>query len=114
MRNTAENIAFIGWFDEEEMTEDDIRENDKAMRNRGFMKAPASCHVTSEKNSMRESDLAMRKIIGTYRLDKGDHWLRFKDVMEGSTGTLNEFNQDYLEIVPTSVISDPTKPEDQF
>jgi hypothetical protein len=114
MRNTAENIAFIGWFDEEEMTEDDIRENDKAMRNRGFMKAPASCHVTSEKNSMRESDLAMRKIIDTYRLDKGDHWLRFKDVMEGSTGTLNEFNQDYLEIVPTSVISDPTKPEDQF
>ena len=113
MRNTAENQTTIGWFDEEGMSEEEIKENDKAMRNRGFMKAPASCHLTKEKNSMRESVLAIRKIVGTFRLDKGDHWLRFKDVMENSTGKLNEFNQDYLEIVPTTVISDPSKPEDQ-
>ena len=72
------------------------------------MKAPANCHMTKEKESMRESILAVRRIIGTFRLDPGDHWLRFKDVMENSTGKLNEFNQDYLEIVPTSVINDPT------
>lgn len=114
MRNTTDNQVTIGWFDEDGMSEDEIRENDKAMRNRGFMKAPASCHMTKEKESMRESVLAIRKIIGTYRLDPGDHWLRFKDVMENSTGKLNEFNQDYLEIVPTSVINDPTKPEDIY
>ena len=84
------------------------------MRNRGFMKAPASCHVTANKESMRESVLAIRKIVGTYRLDQGNHWLRFKDVMENSTGKLNEFNQDYLEIVPTVVINDQTKPEDIY
>ena len=114
MRNTAENQIIIGWFDEDGMSEDEIRENDKSMRNRGFMKAPANCHMTKEKESMRESILAVRRIIGTFRLDPGDHWLRFKDVMENSTGKLNEFNQDYLEIVPTSVINDPTKPEDIY
>ena len=114
MRNTSENQIFIGWFDEEGMSEDEIKENDKAMRNRGFMKAPASCHMTAEKESMRESILAIRKIIGTYRLTPGEHWLRFKDVMENSTGKLNEFNQDYLEIVPTAIISDPSEPEDIY
>ena len=114
MRNTAENQIIIGWFDESGMSEDEIKENDKAMRNRGFMKAPASCHVTANKESMRESVLAIRKIVGTYRLDPGNHWLRFKDVMENSTGKLNEFNQDYLEIVPTVVINDQTKPEDIY
>lgn len=114
MRNTAENQIVIGWFDEEGMSEDEIKENDKAMRNRGFMKGPANCHLSNDKKSMRESKLAIRKIIGTYRLDPGEHWLRFKDVMENSTGKLNEFNQDYLEIVPTSIINDPTKPEDIY
>ena len=114
MRNTTSNQTIIGWFDEEGMSEEEIRENDKAMRNRGFMKAPASCHLTKEKNSMRESVLAIRKIVGTFRLDQGDHWLRFKDVTENATGKLNEFNQDYLELVPTMVISNPAKPEDQY
>jgi hypothetical protein len=114
MRNTLSNQTTIGWFDESGMSEDEIKENDKAMRNRGFMKAPASCHLTKEKESMRESVLAIRKIVGTFRLDKGDHWLRFKDVTENSTGKLNEFNQDYLELVPTIVISNPSKPEDIY
>ena len=114
MRNTTENQTTIGWFDEEGMSDEEIREGDKSMRNRGWMKAPGSCHMTAEKESMRESVLAIRRIIGTYRLDPGDQWLRFKDVMENSTGKLNEFNQDYIEIVPTSVINDPTKPEDIY
>lgn len=118
MRNTKENQTIIGWFDEhadgQEMSEEEIRANDKAMRNRGFMKAPASCHLTDKKESMRDSELAIRKIIGTFRLTANDHWLRFKDVTENSTGKLNQFNQDYLEIVPTRIINDPTKPEDQY
>ena len=118
MRNTNENLIIIGWFDEkpdgQQMSEEEIRANDKAMRNRGFMKAPASCHLTDKKESMRESNLAIRKIVGTFRLTKGDHWVRFKDVTENSTGKLNELNQDYIEIVPTRIINDPTKPEDQY
>ena len=114
LKNTTENTTFIGWFDEESMSEDEIKENDKAMRNRGFMKAPASYHVTNDGNSMRESDLALRKIVGTYRLSKGDHWLRMKEVTENSTGKLCEFNQDYIEIVPTNIITDQRKPEDIY
>ena len=114
MRTTKENEAFIGWIDDSEMTEEEIRAYDKALRNKGYMKAPASCHLTDKKESMRATSLALRKIIGIFRLTANDHWLRFKDVTESSTGKLNEFNQDYLEIVPVIVINDPAKPEDQY
>lgn len=114
LKNTTENLLFIGWTGDDELgSEEEIKEYDKAMRNRGFMKAPASIHVTKEGNSMRESNLALRKVLGTYRLASGEsHWLRFKEVTENSTGKLCEFNQDYIEIVPTSIITDQRKPED--
>jgi hypothetical protein len=105
----------IGWFDEEGLGEDVIKENDKAMRNRGYMKGPASCVLNKNDDSMRKSELALRKIVGTFNITKGDHWLRFKNVTENEKSGENylQFNQDYLEIVPTSVISNPAKPEDQ-
>jgi hypothetical protein len=105
----------IGWFDEKEMSDEQIKENDKAMRNRGYMKGPASCVLNKEGDSMRKSPLALRKIIGTFNITTGDHWLRFKNVTENEKDGNNylQFNQDYLEIVPTSVISNPAKPEDQ-
>ena len=105
----------IGWFDEKEMSDEQIKENDKAMRNRGYMKGPASCVLNKEDDSMRKSPLALRKIMGTFNITTGDHWLRFKNVTENEMSGTNylQFNQDYLEIVPTSVISNPAKPEDQ-
>ena len=63
---------------------------------------------------MRSGVQPLRKIVGTYRLDKGDHWMRFKDVSENSTGKLKQFDQDYLELVPISVINNPLKPEDIY
>ena len=99
----------VGWVSDEGFSEEEIKENDKAMRNRGFMKGPNSI-VLGDNATMRESEQAIRKIVGTFRLDRGDHWLRFKDVTE--TAGTNQFDQDYLELVPTSVISNPNKPED--
>ena len=120
MRNSESNLAFMGWFDDSE-NEEENRKDDKAMRNRGFMKAPASIWLGSydtskPDKSMRYAKLAFRRIIGTYDLDYGkSYWLRFKDVTEGGTDDKpNEFNQDYLEIVPTSVINNPAKPEDIY
>ncbi len=105
----------VGWFSDTGLTEDQISDNDKAMRNRGYMKGPAS--IVLEDNdgivTMRSGEQPLRKIIGTYRLDKGDHWLRFKDVSENSNGVLKQFEQDYLELVPVNVINDPLKPEDR-
>jgi hypothetical protein len=118
MRNSESNLAYMGWFDDEE-NEEDNRKNDKAMRNRGFMKAPASIWLGSydaskPAKSMRYAKLAFRRIIGTYQLDNTkNYWLRFKDVTEGGTDDKpNEFNQDYLEIVPVGIINNPGKPED--
>lgn len=112
MRTGDDNEKFIGWFDDAEYSEEEILENDKALRNRGFMKGPASCMMTDKNESMRASKNSFRKILGKYRLTKGDHWLRIKNVTEGSNGS-DFFNQDYLEIVPLSVINNARKPEDQ-
>ena len=112
MREGPETEPIIGWFDESNMSEEEINENDKSMRNRGWMKGPASVHLTNNKESMRVTKKAVRRIVGTFRLDTGtEHWIRFKDVRE--SGLYNELSQDYLEIVPTSVLSNPTKPEDR-
>ena len=114
------NLDFMGWFEESE-NEEENRKNDKAMRNRGFMKAPASIWLGSydaskPDKSMRYANRAFRRVIGTYDLEYGkDYWLRFKDVTEGGTDDKpNEFNQDYLEIVPIGIINNPAKPEDIY
>lgn len=112
MRNS--NIEFMGWYEESE-SEDENRKKDKQMRNRGFMKAPASVFgkYGEELNNLRHAKSAMRRILGTYELTPGkDYWLRFKDVTEASSTAQNEFNQDYLEIVPVGIINNAGKPED--
>jgi hypothetical protein len=121
MRNSEANLAFMGWFDDDEENEEENRKDDKAMRNRGFMKAPASIYLGSYEaskpaKSMRYAKLAFRRIIGTYELKHGkNYWLRFKDVTEGGTDDKpNEFNQDYLEIVPVGIINNLSKPEDIY
>lgn len=114
--NEATDIL-IGWSAVAGMSEEEQKESDKAMRNRGYMRGPGSIVLEEEmqpNGTMRDSEQALRKIIGTYRLEKGDHWLRFKDVSENSTGNLKQFDQDYLELVPTSVIMNPNKPEDVY
>ena len=89
-----------------------IDADDKARRNRGYMKGPASSFVGSDgSKSLREARNAARIILGTFTLTEGDHWIRFKNTKEDNT---TEFMHNYLEIVPRGVISDPSKPEDKF
>ena len=116
LRWNDDTKVIIGWSAVSELSEEEARASDKAMRNRGYMRGPASIILSSEETygSMRDSEQAVRKIIGTYRLDKRDYWLRFKDVSENSTGKMKQFDQDYLELVPTTVLADPTKPEDIY
>ena len=120
MRDSESNLAFMGWFDDNVDNEEENRKDDKAMRNRGFMKAPASIELggwnAGPVKNMRFAKKAFRRIIGTYELEYGkNYWLRFKDVTEGGTDDQpNEFNQDYLEIVPVGIINNPSKPEDIY
>lgn len=115
--NLASSDPLIGWFDETAMETNEILENDKAMRNRGYMKAPASCFLDNEGHNMRHSVYPLRKILGQFNINKGDHWLRFKNVTENEKhpgyGKWVQFNQDYLEIVPTNIING-SKAEDQY
>ena len=113
------NHVAIGWFPDKKdgvkRSEDEIKELDKAMRNKEYMKGPASITLESNGNvTMRDSPQAVRKIIGTFQIQKGkSYWLRFKNATDGGDGN-QQFDQDYLEIVPTSVISNPLKPEDRY
>ena len=88
-----------------------IAADDRARRNRGYMKGPASTYVNKGAQTLREAYNAARIIIGTFTLSEGDHWIRFKNTEESNT---TEFMHNYLEIVPKSVISDPSKPEDNL
>ena len=89
-----------------------IAADDRARRSRGYMKGPASQFVNKGANTLRQAQNAARIILGTFTLsDERDHWIRFKNTKEDNT---TEFMHNYLELVPKSVISDPSKPEDKY
>ena len=83
-------------------TDPDGFENDKMMRNRGYMKGPASFRVIKEDwyvGIARNSERALRKILGIYTFDKaGTHEFSVKASREG------QFMFDYLEFVPLEVL----------
>lgn len=104
--------ARIGWL-ADGPDESENEENDRVMRNHGYMKAGNS--FTSQwqsgdgKKTARSYSNAIRKIITTMRID-GEHWVRFKKVddVNGS-----QMNHDYIELVPTSIVNSYI-PEDRL
>lgn len=78
-------------------------ENDKNMRNQGYMKAPKYICWTNRQpeNTIRNSSGAIRLIVTTndMKADKS-YYLRFKSSLNTSD---NEFFIDYFEYVPTTV-----------
>ena len=100
--------AEIGYVPDEE-TEDNGVENDKQMRNRGWMKSPDSYYVFKYNGYVpaRNTDGMLRRILTTKYLDSGEHWLRIKCLSD------SPFHLDYIEIVPLNIINDPLKPEDR-
>lgn len=76
-------------------------ENDKMMRNRGYMKGPSSFRLGSwyEAPSARVSPYYLRKILGIYTFNEaGVHTFRAKAARSG------QFQLDILEFVPTEVL----------
>lgn len=78
-------------------------ENDKMMRNRGYMKGPECFKVITQGwsygDNARLSSSILRKILGTYVFkEAGHHTLMVKGMSGG------EFMLDYLEFVPTSAL----------
>ncbi len=78
-------------------------ENDKALRNHGYMKGPASFKVPtpgwSYGENARMSPQLLRKILGTFSFSTAtNHRLTVKGLSYG------EFQLDFIEFVPTSLL----------
>ncbi|MBM6993102.1 MAG: fasciclin domain-containing protein [Prevotella sp.] len=91
-----------------------ISENDKAMRNLGYMKGP-SAQYRVENDRLTKKQKAtndwyyLRRIITTQQLENRPFYLRFRKV-DARTNRL--LNLDFIEIVPRSVYNGAT-PEDR-
>ena len=89
----------IGWIADTNSgkSETDIR-NDKAMHNRGYMKAP-DCLFSYSTNA-RTASTWLRRIITTRQIDDGPHYLRIRSVVDN---TQAEFMLDWIEFCPKSI-----------
>lgn len=83
------------------LTDDNGVANDKAMKNRGYLKGPTSFTFNNGQTSItaRNGTQCVRRVITTKYLAEGDHWLRFKNVND-KPGAVDYAMLDYLEIVP--------------
>lgn len=91
----------VGWLPDTGGPSD--AENDKAMRNRGYMKAPASMWSNHDNCSFRDMTVKqpLRMIIGRLEVrEHGEHFLRAKNVYASD----REYNGDYIELIPVSLI----------
>lgn len=99
LRISANNPK-IGWL-LDSTTDDDGVENDKMMRNRGYMKGPNTVYVGE--TLLRNHNSSLRRVIGTFTFtDYKAHTLRFKSVIEKNDA---QMMMDYLEFVPKNVFN---------
>ena len=94
------NDPRVGWIIDSS-TEDNGVENDKMMRNRGYMKGPDTYYYGQ--TIVRNYSGSLRRIIGTFTFtDYSSHTLRFKSVIENPQ---SQCMMDYFEYVPKSVFN---------
>jgi uncharacterized surface protein with fasciclin (FAS1) repeats len=90
----------VGWIVDSK-TEDDGVLNDKEMRNRGYMKGPASI-LTLGSTSARQNVQCLRVLLGTFTFQEyGYHSFRVKNVSSED----KVFHLDYIEFVPTNYLT---------
>ncbi len=105
------NERVTGWVSDTGLSQDERDENDKAMRNNGYMKGPAY-FFHGANSSGRDNKACLRRIIYTGQLEAGEtYYIRFKSVLSSKT---TEFFFDYLEFVPKSVFSGDEQQEDKW
>ena len=106
--SSGTNVNATGWVKDDARNDEANVENDKSMRNLGFMKGPKYFQQDAS-NYGRSYQDCLRKIIYTGVLEAGEtYYIRFKSVLNDPT---SEFFYDYLELVPKSVYASDT-PED--
>ena len=110
LRIDTKNPA-IGFIADRE-TEDNGIQNDKEMKNRGYLKGPNTMHDYGSTGNARDHVQIIRKVVTTKYLTEGDHWIRFKNTFENATET-TQFMHDYIEFVPLSYVRDESIPVEE-
>jgi uncharacterized surface protein with fasciclin (FAS1) repeats len=91
----------VGWV-ADDRTSDNGVENDKMMRNRGYMKAPDSYYIYTQTAIARNTSQCLRLVIATRTFDIAEpHYLRIKSVEEN---VVRDFQLDYMEFVPSTYL----------
>ncbi|MHB9142797.1 MAG: fasciclin domain-containing protein [Paludibacter sp.] len=100
----AANDPLVGWVNPGSDSDDpNGYENDKMMRNRGYMKGPNTYKDVIDRwyglRVARHSTASLRRILGTYTFPKAStHTFTVKAVREG------QFMLDFLEFVPVELL----------
>lgn len=103
--------SIVGW-EEDDDDDDHNAENDKKMRNNGFLKGPqlycAGIPGTSQMG--RGSYFLTRRIMVTAQMDPNEtYYLRLKNVLDKDD---KQLYMDYIELCPKEVYDNPMNPED--
>lgn len=100
----------VGWFNAKGLSEEERLLNDRAMHNRGYMRAPdTQCMGKDEMDEAQYHSCILRRIVATqYLKNDEDHYIRFRAVDENG----KEFMLDYIELCPKSVYDSPIIQED--
>lgn len=104
--------SIAGWVQDVADDDDLNAENDKKMRNNGFMKGPEYFQCWPGGSTSRQVPETIRRIIVREDMEPGKtYYLRFKNVLDDDIVT-TQFFMDYLEICAKEVYDNPMTPED--
>lgn len=103
--------VYTGWCDWTKLDDKGV-ESDANMRNLGYMRGPLYYTVgVNSGNYARSHPKDLRRIIYKGKLDQGEHWLRFKSVLDDNSA---QFHLDYIELCPENVYNSTTFIEDMY
>ena len=121
MRETVDMIPGNPWVADKNVQYDELtcRENDRNMRNNGYMKGPQYFHINGKnkdgepvrniQGNSQDASALRRVLIAQYFDANKTYYLRFKSAIADEAN--NQLFLDYIEFVPSSVYNGTT-PED--
>ena len=96
----------------DEYNEDKGLSSDKAMRTRGWMRAPMDYHKQNGNPTVpaRFARYSVRRIITKQPFSQRDYWMRIKTVLSGSS----KYQIDYIEFCPVDISDNQQYLEDMY
>lgn len=86
-------------FEYDQNTSDNGVDNDKQMKNRGYLKSANAYRMWHGNTNPRDQETVLRLVLTKkYLREDVDHWIRIKSISE--FGGLDELTFDYIELVP--------------